>query len=167
MDWDVYYLKIAKTVAENSKCFSRKIGAVLVRENRIIATGYNGPPCSVRPCDQWAEDESWFAINTTKNPGICPRRTLGYSSGEGLHICPAAHAERNALISAARMGVAVNGSTLYCYCVQVCKDCAIEIINAGVKRIVFLEGTPYDIMADPLLKEAGIKQTRIPIALID
>jgi len=154
-DWHSYFMSIAEVVATNSKCFSRKIGAVLVRDNAIIATGYNGPPRGLHPCR---------VLNDYGDAYIecCPRKEQGYESGKGLHLCVAAHAERNALIQAARTGVTTMGATLYCYCGQVCKDCAVEIVNAGVKRLVFLEGAPdYDSLAGYVLSQCGIEVVRL------
>jgi dCMP deaminase len=152
-EWDDYFLDIANVVAENSKCFSRKIGAVLVRDKAIISTGYNGPPRGMDPC-------TYISDATGVISEMCPRKAGGYPSGEGLHLCPAAHAERNALIQAARTGVSTMGSTLYCYCGQVCKDCAAEIVNAGCSRLVYLDGAvPYDNLAEKILKASGIEIT--------
>lgn len=69
---------------------------------------------------------------------ICPRKRSGYKSGEGMHMCPAVHAEMNVVLQAARLGIATEGATLYCYCGVPCKDCAKELINAGIKRVVYL-----------------------------
>jgi dCMP deaminase len=155
-EFDDYFLRIAREVASNSKCYSRKIGAVLVKDKAIIASGYNGPPRGMHPCrytnafgDLWIDG--------------CPRKEQGFASGEGLHLCPAAHAERNALIQAARTGVSTKGTTLYCYCEQVCKDCAAEIVNAGVERLVYLDGgVPYDDLAGKILAECNIIVDVIP-----
>lgn len=155
LDFDTYFMAIAKVVATKSTCWSRQIGAVLVKDKAIIGTGYNGPPRGMAPCHVVTE----FGEVTN---GVCPRRELGFKSGEGLHLCPAAHAERNALIQAARTGVSTMGTTLYCYCGQVCKDCAAEIVNAGVTRLVFLAGQPeYDNLAARILMECGIEIVRL------
>jgi dCMP deaminase len=130
-EFDDYFLRIAREVASNSKCYSRKIGAVLVKDKAIIASGYNGPPRGMHPC-RYTNDFGDLYIDG------CPRKEQSFASGEGLHLCPAAHAERNALIQAARTGVSTKGTTLYCYCEQVCKDCASEIVNAGVERLFIL-----------------------------
>lgn len=127
LKWDNYFMGIARAVGNNSKCLSRKIGAILVLDKSIISTGYNGPPRGIPHC----------AVRNLNNEEICPRKLLRFKSGEGLHLCVAGHAERNCLINACRMGIAVNGSTLYCDCGIPCKDCLIEIINAGIERIVF------------------------------
>jgi dCMP deaminase len=157
-DWDQYFLEIARIVSLASKCWSRQIGAVLVKDKAIISTGFNGPPRGMKPCTVVNE----FGDGATFT---CPRRKLGYKSGEGLHICPAAHAERNALIQAARTGISTKGTTLYCYCGQVCKDCAIEIANSGVKELVFLANVPdYDTLAGEILAECGVNVRRVNFA---
>jgi len=122
--WDKYFLDVCKSVASNSKCFSRNIGAILVRDNVVIATGYNGPPRGALRCDQrWRDPNdpiraALFAkgyneeslLNTS---GKCPRRVLGFASGERLDLCPAVHAEVNCVTAAARLGTSVKNSTLY------------------------------------------------------
>jgi len=169
-EWDCYFLRIAKEVASKSDCLSRKIGAVIVKDKAIISTGYNGAPRGATHCDKryysFYRDLNggtpWNKEWEAKYPTECPRRTLGYGSGQGLHLCQAGHAERNALIQAARSGVSTLGATLYCYCGQVCKDCAIEIINAGVDTLVYLDGQPaYDKYSEVIIKESGINVRKI------
>jgi len=165
LEWDIYFLRIAQEVSKHSKCLSRKIGSVLVRDKAIVSTGYNGAARGVKHCDERAVeffenlDSQLGEIRTAAEEETCPRRYMGYKSGEGLHLCQAGHAERNALIQAARNGVSTLGTTLYCFCGQVCKDCAIEIVNAGVKELVYLESpniTVYDKYAGVILEESGI-----------
>ncbi len=186
---DIYYLKIARTVSLRSKCLSRKIGAVLVKDDSLIGAGFNGPAKGVAHCKErdlrfyrvlnkefydnaiYCNCSSGKISSGSKCVGcgkivsrqpmengksICPRRYFGYKSGQGLHLCQAGHAERNALIQAARNGISTSYTTLYCYCGQVCKDCAIEIINAGVITLVFLEGPEYDNYSKVILEESGI-----------
>lgn len=160
-EWDKYFLRIAREVSKNSKCLSRKIGAVLVKDKNIISTGYNGPAKGVKHCNERNMD---FYANLDKRGYVineylinCPRKVLGYKSGEGLHLCQAGHAERNALIQAAKHGISTKDATLYCYCGQICKECVIEIINADVKELVYLAGSDvYDKYAGTLLEESGI-----------
>lgn len=167
-NWDLYFLRIAREVSTNSKCLSRKIGVVLVKDSVIISTGYNGPSRGVKHCDERLQsfyekldknklEEDYNS--DTKKISICPRRVFGYKSGQGLHLCQAGHAERNALIQAARNGISTLDTTLYCYCAIPCKDCMIKIINAGVKRLVYLEGKVYDNYSSIILKESNIKIT--------
>ena len=163
-DFDKYYMGIAKEVAKNSKCLSRKIGSVLVRKNRIIGTGYNGPPSKVPHCNERVrtliKTRIIKNINSTANGDInvfaqCPRKLLGYKSGEGLHLCPAVHSEINAVLSACFLGHKTEGSTLYCYCGPPCKDCTKELINAGVVEIVYKKGSDtgnFDEFYDELSK---------------
>jgi len=160
--WDLYFLRLAKEVASNSKCLSRKIGAVLVKNKAVVSTGYNGPARGMKHCDE-RDLKFYLALEGNEpdellgNASKCPRRELGYKSGEGLHLCQAGHAERNALIQAARNGISTLGTTLYCYCPMPCKDCMIEIINAGVSRLVFLKGKDYDKYSKVLLEESDIR----------
>lgn len=168
-DWDLYFLRIAREVSKHSKCLSRKIGAVLVRDKSIISTGYNGPARGVRHCNErtyslYNKLEEGFSdtrclSGTHDCPLGCPRKDYHYLSGKGLHLCQAGHAERNALIQAARNGISTLDATLYCFCGQVCKDCAIEIVNAGVRELVFLSDPdihPYDNYSGAILNESGI-----------
>lgn len=150
MSWDDYFLSIATAVASNSKCMSRQIGAVLVNERSIVSTGYNGPPRGIPHCEIISRSLGFEEKN-------CPRRLLGYESGKGLHICPAGHAERNALINAARHGVATKDTSLYLTCGVPCKDCMIEIINAGVKEIVVTSLRTYDKLSKFLLVNSNIE----------
>jgi dCMP deaminase len=87
----------------------------------------------------------------------CPRKVLGFESGQGLHHCVAAHAERNALLQAAKLGIATKGSTLYCFCGVPCKDCAIEIVNAGVTEVVCIKWDyKYDQLNDEVFRLCGV-----------
>jgi dCMP deaminase len=167
--WKKYYLDICNAVANNSSCFSRKIGAIIVMDKSIISTGYNGPPRGIPHCDERiiatndydGKDPTLVRefISKSKNyiSGTCPRRNLGYESGEGLHLCIAGHAERNALINAARNGIAIKGATMYMNCPIPCKDCMIEIINAGISKIVVTEYTLYDEESWFLLHHSDIE----------
>ena len=134
MGWDKYFLDICNAVALNSKCHSRQIGAILVRDKVVICTGYNGPPRGFPHCE-----------------GSCPRRRLGYDSGQGLHLCPAAHAERNAIDQAARLGIKTAGATIYMNCPMPCKDCLITLIQAGIEEVVCIATEQlYDFMSGKL-----------------
>lgn len=176
MTWDDYFREVCDAVAKNSKCLSRKIGAVLVRDNVVICTGYNGPPRGVphckalhTPCKSCAGSGlldgtqfaspckvACFVCGGSGEVAVCPRRGKGYASGEGLHLCPAAHAERNALIHAARLGIKVKGATLYMNSQPPCKDCLIELINAGVKEVVCRGGKFYDLLSGWLIENSSI-----------
>lgn len=118
-NWDLYFHKICEAVASKSPCLSRNIGAILVRDKSVISTGFNGPARGFPHCRV-----------------SCIRKTKGFKSGEGLHLCPAGHAEVNCISNAARNGVIVKGSILYMNCIAPCKDCMIHIVNSGIEGIV-------------------------------
>lgn len=166
-NWDYYFHKICKAVASKSPCLSRKIGAILVRDNIVIATGYNGPARGIPHCghERFMEDEVLKQAikdepkdcDMTRFRNECPRRVLGYVSGEGLQLCPAEHAERNCIASAARVGVSVKDTTLYMNCILPCKNCITLLINAGVKEIVVEDTTHYDKYSEFIYKYCKIK----------
>lgn len=138
-------MELTEQVAGWSSCFkdNRQVGAVIVRNNRILTTGYNGAPQGVRSC---------------KERGECLRAKLGIASGTRHELCYAVHAEQNAIIQAARLGILLEGATLYCTH-QPCVICAKMIINAGIVRIVYKEGYP-DEFAMELLSESGVQTDR-------
>jgi len=137
--WDEYFLEMAQLVAKRSTCLRRSVGAVLVRDKRILATGYNGAPSGLEHC---------FEVG-------CLRLKLKVPSGERHELCRALHAEQNALIQASLHGISVKGATLYAT-TQPCVICAKMLINAGIKEIVITEGYP-DKMAMDFLRQAKIK----------
>ena len=137
--WDEYFLEIAALVKTRSTCIRRQVGAVFVRDKRVLATGYNGAPSGLKHCDEVG----------------CLREREDVPSGERHELCRAIHAEQNALLQAAQHGVGLSGSVLYST-TQPCVLCAKMMINAGVKRIVALGGYP-DVLAREMLKEAGIE----------
>jgi len=137
--WDVYFLRIAQDVATRSTCIRRSVGALLVLDKRILATGYNGPPSGLPHCTEIG----------------CLREEHKIPSGERHELCRGLHAEQNALIQAAIYGVPVKGATLYCTNTP-CALCAKMLINAGIRRIVALEDYPDDF-AKQLLKAAGVE----------
>ena len=167
--WDDYFLSICNAVATKSPCLSRQIGCLLVRDHSIISTGYNGPPRGVPHCgaERFEKDMSISFINKLKEfedlytPSdirtTCPRRLLGYKSGEGVEWCPAQHAEENAISNAARIGAVVNGSTLYMNSVIPCNKCLGTLINAGIIEIVITSLTLYDDHTQFLFDNANIK----------
>ncbi len=138
-DWDTYFLDIVDLVSRRSTCLRRAVGAALVRDRRILATGYNGAPSKLKHC---------LDIG-------CLREKLNVPSGERHELCRGLHAEQNAIIQAAFHGVSADGSTLYCTN-HPCVICAKMIINAGVTRVVIRDGYS-DKLAAQMLKEAGIK----------
>jgi dCMP deaminase len=137
-DWDTYFLEIVELVSKRSTCCRRAVGSGLVRDHRILATGYNGAPSKLKHC---------LDIG-------CLREQLKIPSGERHELCRGLHAEQNAVIQAALHGVNTKGSTLYCTN-HPCVICAKMIINAGVVRIVIRDGY-HDKLASQMLKEAGI-----------
>uniref|UniRef100_A0A6M3LF06 Putative CMP/dCMP deaminase zinc-binding n=1 Tax=viral metagenome TaxID=1070528 RepID=A0A6M3LF06_9ZZZZ len=163
---DKYFLEICNAIAKGSKCLSRKIGAILVRDNVVISTGRNGPPRRIMHCDERCVNDDRLvaelmskgldSIEASKS-SICPRRLLGYKSGEGLEWCTAAHAERNVLIHAARFGISTKDCIIYMNCGIPCKDCLIEIINAGIIEIVCTDKNHYyDDMSEFLVEESHL-----------
>jgi len=158
MDWDSYFLQICNVVASNSKCLSRQIGAIIVEDRRIISEGYNGPPEGFPHCglERIGIDHELRTrlshIPQEKLTKTCPRRLMGFKSGEGLEWCPAGHAERNAIVSAARLGIRVKGTVMYMNCGVPCAPCLVEIINSGIKEVVCTDLVYYDRLS-PLLVE--------------
>ena len=158
--WDEYNYNICKQIARNSKCLSRKIGAILVKDKLIVATGYNGPPKGIPRCDErWSIDkrftEQYDCLAEKENK--CPRYVLGFKSGQGLDICVAAHAEENTILMCARKGIEAEGSTMYMTCGIPCKNCLIKIIQAGVKELVVTKLTTYDDTSMYLLENSEVK----------
>lgn len=143
--WDKRFMDVANLVATWSSCFqeNRQVGAVIALDKRILTTGYNGASSGIKSC---------------KERGVCLRREQNIPSGTRHEVCYATHAEQNAIIQAARMGLSVNGATLYCTH-QPCVICAKMIINSGIKRIVYREGYP-DEFSLQLLNEAGVSIER-------
>ena len=137
--WDEYFMGLANQVAERTTCLRRGVGAIIVKDRRILATGYNGVPTGLAHCSETG----------------CLRQQLGVPSGQRHEICRGLHAEQNAIIQAARVGCSVEGCTLYCTH-QPCVICAKIIINAGIARVVYKEGYPDDFSLR-LFKEAGVK----------
>jgi dCMP deaminase len=137
--WDEYFFQITELVASRSTCLRRKVGAVLVRDRRILTTGYNGSPSGLPHCQEVG----------------CLRQAEGIPSGQRHELCRAIHAEQNAIIQAARDGISIIGSTLYCT-TQPCIICSKMLINAGVVKIYFRVKYP-DELAETMLAEAGIE----------
>lgn len=140
--WDKRFMELTEQVATWSSCFKedRQVGAVIVRDKRILSTGYNGAPEGVQSC---------------KEKGECLRIKNSITSGTNLEVCYSVHAEQNAIVNAARLGVSLEGATLYCTH-RPCVICAKLIMNAGIKRVVYKEGYP-DEFAVELLNEAKIQ----------
>lgn len=137
-NWDEYFMDIAELVSKRSTCLRRGVGAVLVRDRRILATGYNGAPSGMRHCLDVG----------------CLREQLNVPSGERHELCRGLHAEQNAIIQAALHGVSVNSSILYCTN-HPCVICSKMIINAGIVNVV-VHDHYRDDLAEEMLREAGI-----------
>jgi len=137
---DEYFFGIAEAVSRKSHCLSHKFGAVAIRDKTIIATGYNGPPRGYPHCEGIPVQNC-----TGYAPGKleCPRHAIGFKSGQGLEICPAAHAESNVLIAAARIGHSLLGCTLYTTSPIPCRECSKLIVNAGIIKVVVMGGNLY------------------------
>ena len=140
--WDEYFMEIAHLVKKRATCLRRQVGAVIVKDKNILATGYNGAPSGIEHCLERG----------------CLREQLGIPSGERHEICRGLHAEQNAIIQAALHGVGVNGATLYCTN-HPCIICAKMIINAGIVRIV-VAGDYRDDLAEAMLEEANVEVIR-------
>ena len=140
--WDKRFMELTETVANWSSCFqdNRQIGAVIAKNKRIMTTGYNGASSGIKSC---------------KEKGVCLRRELNIPSGTRHELCYATHAEQNAIIQAARMGICIDGATLYCTH-QPCAICTKMIINSGIVRVVYENGYPDDFSLE-LFKEAGVQ----------
>lgn len=135
--WDEYFLEIARLVASRSTCLRRQVGAVLVKGKHILATGYNGTPAGISHCEQTG----------------CLREQMKVPSGERHELCRGLHAEQNAIIQAAKHGIVISGSTLYCTD-SPCIICSKMLINAGIDQVIYLRGYPDQLSRDMLL-EAG------------
>jgi dCMP deaminase len=137
--WDEYFLSIAELVSSRSTCLRRRVGAVIVKEKRILSTGYNGAPSMIEHCATAG----------------CIREKLNIPSGERHELCRGLHGEQNAFLQAALHGTSLKDSVLYST-TQPCIICAKMIINAGIKEVV-IRGDYPDKMAKDFLKEAGVK----------
>lgn len=139
--WDHRFMEMAQLVSTWASCYQeeRKVGAVIVKDKRVMTTGYNGAPAGVSTCVERGE---------------CLRKKLGIPSGTRHEMCYAVHAEQNAIIQAAKLGVNIDGSTLYCTH-QPCILCAKMIVNAGIVRVVYHSGYPDEFALD-IFKEARV-----------
>jgi dCMP deaminase len=142
--WDEYFMEITHFVARRSTCLRRQVGAVLVKDKNILATGYNGAPSGVAHCLDVG----------------CLREKQGIPSGERHELCRGLHAEQNAIIQAAKHGTNIDDSTLYCTTMP-CIICSKMIINAGIRRIVFEEGYS-DTLAAEMIEESGVAVEKFP-----
>lgn len=141
--WDEYFMSITEQVAGRSTCLRRTTGAILVKDRRILATGYNGTPSGLKHCEEVG----------------CVREQRHIASGSHHELCRGIHAEQNAVIQAAKHGITIEGATAYTTH-QPCVLCAKILINAGVVDIAYRDPYP-DLLAEEILEEAGIRLRRV------
>lgn len=144
--WQDYFLEITRLVAKRSTCLRRNVGALIVKDKRILATGYNGAPTGLAHCLDVG----------------CMREDLAIPPGERHEICRGIHAEQNAILQAALYGVSIKGAVLYCTH-QPCALCAKMAINVGISQIIYSGDYP-DELAAKMLKEAGVALVRVDFA---
>jgi len=143
--WPEYFMAIADLVAKRSTCMRRHVGAILVKDKRILASGYNGAPSGLKHCESAG----------------CLRAEYDIPSGERHELCRGLHAEQNLIIQAAYHGISINGSILYCTN-KPCVICTKMIINAGIEKIYYDEGYD-DPLSDKMLAEANLEIERLSI----
>ncbi len=143
LSWDEYFMEITHLVAKRSTCIRRQVGSIIVRDRRILATGYNGAPRGLAHCADIG----------------CLREKMGVPSGRMQELCRGLHAEQNAIIQAALFGVSIENSMIYTV-TQPCVVCAKMIINSGIKRVVFADFYP-DQLAEEMFEEAGVELVNI------
>lgn len=143
-DWDQYFMEIAAVVSKRSTCLRRQVGALIVKNRQIVATGYNGSPVNMAHCEETG----------------CLREQLQVPSGQNHELCRGIHAEQNAVVQAAYHGVSVQGGTLYCTH-QPCVVCTKILLNAGISRIVYANPYP-DKLAEAMLASSGIEVEVFP-----
>lgn len=136
--WDTYFIDITRTVATRSTCLRRQVGAIIVKDKRILSTGYNGVPAGIAHCSERG----------------CLRTKMNIPSGERHELCMGLHAEQNAIIQSALYGVSIQNATFY-ITHQPCVLCAKMMINASIKEVIFCGDYP-DLLAQQIFKEAGV-----------
>ena len=141
--WDQRFMEMADLVSTWASCYqpNRKIGAVIVKNKRVMTTGYNGAPAGIKTC---------------RERGECLRRKLNIPSGQRQELCYAVHAEQNAIIQAAKLGISIDGATLYCTH-QPCVVCSKILINAGIKRIVYANPYPDKLAQEMLHADTSLE----------
>lgn len=144
-DWDSYFMEIARIVSMRSTCLRRNVGAVIVKDKRILSTGYNGAPSGLKHCLEVS----------------CLREQMKIASGERHELCRGLHAEQNAIIQAAYHGVSISGAHLYCTHLP-CSICIKMLINAGIKEVCYVDGYP-DELSMGLIDESGILLKKVDV----
>jgi dCMP deaminase len=143
--WPEYFMAITKLVARRSTCLRRSVGAILVKERRILATGYNGAPAGLKHCEEVG----------------CLRENAAIPSGTRHELCRGLHAEQNVIIQAAYHGISIHGAALFCTN-KPCAICSKMLINAGILEIYFGDGYE-DPLSDQMLAEAGVHLKRLEL----
>lgn len=143
LSWDDYFMDITRLVSKRSTCLRRHVGAVIVRDKRMLATGYNGAPRGIAHCEETG----------------CLREKLGIPSGQQQELCRGIHAEQNAIIQAAVSGVSIEGSQIYSV-TQPCVVCAKMIINSGIRKVIYQDSYP-DELSKQMFDEAGIELIKV------
>jgi dCMP deaminase len=141
-DWKNYFMDITRLVARRSTCIRRQVGAIVVKDKRILATGYNGVPSGLAHCEDVG----------------CIREQSNIPSGQRHELCRGLHAEQNTIIQAAYHGISIQNSTLFCTTLP-CSICLKMLINAGITEIIYEQGYP-DELAQSLLQEADLTLTK-------
>lgn len=141
--WPEYFMGITKLVATRSTCLRRQVGATLVKDKRILASGYNGAPSGLRHCEEVG----------------CLRANSSIPSGERHELCRGLHAEQNLIIQAAFHGISIKDAILYCTN-KPCVICTKMIINAGIIKVYYEDGYD-DPLADQMMDEAGLEMERL------
>jgi dCMP deaminase len=141
-DWTDYFMDITRLVARRSTCIRRQVGAVVVKDKRILATGYNGVPTGLPHCEEVG----------------CIRELQKIPSGQRHELCRGLHAEQNTIIQAAFHGISINGATLFCTTLP-CSICLKMLINAGIREIIYEQGYPDDL-AHSLLEQSDLTLTK-------
>ena len=140
--WDKRFMELAETVAEWSSCYqqNRHVGAVAVKDKRVLTTGYNGAPAGIESCAERGE---------------CLRRVKNIASGTMQEVCYAVHAEQNAICQAAKLGISLEGAVMY-VTHQPCVICTRMIINSGIKKVIYKNGYPYEF-AQELFRQSDVE----------
>ncbi|MCX5895934.1 MAG: cytidine/deoxycytidylate deaminase family protein [Proteobacteria bacterium] len=141
-DWTEYFMDITRLVARRSTCIRRQVGAIVVKDKRVLATGYNGVPTGLAHCEDVG----------------CIREKNNIPSGQRHELCRGLHAEQNTIIQAAYHGISINGAILFCTTLP-CSICLKMLINAGIKGIIYEQGYPDDL-TESLLQETDLTLTK-------
>ncbi|TKY84826.1 hypothetical protein EX895_005906 [Sporisorium graminicola] len=152
--WDTYFLKLCNLASLRSNCMKRRVGAVLVASNRILATGYNGTPSGLKNCNQGGCARCNNTLTTTAQ--VSGSRTGSSACGQNLDECLCLHAEENALLEAGRGKIAAGGATMYCNTCP-CLRCAVKIIQTGIKKVVYQLEYSMDTRTKMIFAEAGVE----------